>query len=212
MDAVLYENLSIWRPEPWQTDGKYGIPRISPSSLPHVDAWKPFNYVLSGGVNGNQGVSMYLHDYQINRLWNQPTRYVEMLSKAGCVLTPDYSMYADVPMALNLYSHYRKQWVGAYWQQHGVRAIPTICWADGASFDWCFDGEPTNGVVSVSSIGTQRYADTKSAFMRGYDAMLERLQPDTILFFGKVPAECRGNICPVEAFYESVKRRRTYGR
>lgn len=208
METVLYENLSLWRPEPNMVAGKYDTPAIAPTTMPAIDAWKPFNYVLSSGANGNHGVSMYLHDYQINRLWNQPTRYVEMLAKAGCVLTPDFSLYPDVPTVLNIYNHYRKHWVGAYWQKQGVRVIPTICWADSDSFDWCFDGEPTNGAVSVSSIGTQRYADTKSAFMRGYDAMLDRLQPDTILFFGKVPEECRGNICPVEAFYEQVKRRR----
>lgn len=208
MDSELYSNLKLWRPEEWQCEGAYEIPVIAPISMPFVDEWKPFNFVLSGGVNGNQGVSMYLHDYQINRVWNQPTRYVDMLAKAGCVLTPDFSLYPDVPTVLNIYNHYRKHWVGAYWQQNGVRVIPTICWSDEASFDWCFDGEPTNGVVSVSSIGTQRYAETKAAFMRGYDAMQERLEPETILFFGKVPPECRGNIIPIEAFYESVKRRR----
>lgn len=79
---------------------------------------------------------------------------------------------------------------------------------DESTFTWCFDGEPERSTVAVSSIGTQRQQQTKAAFLRGYDAMLERLQPETILFWGNVPAECRGNICPVEAFYKTVERRR----
>lgn len=203
----LYENIKHWLPKPKDCAGAFGIPVISSTELPAVDQWMPFNYLPGSGADDHEGVSMYVDDYQINRLWNQPTRYVDMLSKAGLVLTPDYSLYTDVPVTLNLYNHYRKHWLGAYWQRHGVKVVPTICWSDENSFDYCFDGEPVSAVVSVSSVGTQRRADTKAAFLRGYDAMLERLQPQTVLFFGNIPRECRGNICPVEAFYKTVERR-----
>jgi hypothetical protein len=204
----LYENLSLWIPPLDECAGKYNIPIIKATTMPYVDSWVHPSRLTCRAIDGTMGLHMYSYDYQIERLWGQPQKYMDILRKAGCVCTPDYSLYVDTPLALNLYNHYRKHWLGAYWQSNGVRVIPTICWSDNASFDWCFDGEPSQGVVSVSSIGTQRQADTKAAFMRGYDAMLERLQPDTILFFGKVPAECRGNICPIEAFYEEVKGRR----
>ncbi|MDD2649237.1 MAG: DUF4417 domain-containing protein [Eubacteriales bacterium] len=141
------------------------------------------------------------------RLWTRPTAYISLLKAAGCVIAPDFSLYSDVPFALNIYSHYRKHWCGAYWQKAGIIVIPTICWAGRSSFEYCFDGEPENSIVSVSSVGTQRANDTKAAFMLGYDAMLERLKPECILFFGNVPKECRGNIIPVEAFYKSIERR-----
>lgn len=62
------------------------------------------------------------------------------------------------------------------------------------------------GVVAVSSIGTQNHSETKAAFLYGYDAMLERLQPKTILFYGNVPKECKGNIVHIPPFYEKFKR------
>lgn len=211
-DEYLYANLSIWMPEPHECEGKYDIPRIRGTGMPTLDSWMPINYALSSNVNGCIGLSTFVHDYQIQRLWNQPQRYAPIAAKAGCVIAPDYSMYTNTPTILNIYNHYRKHWVAAYWQRQGARVIPAINWAGKDTFDWCFDGEPTNGTVAVSSVGTQRYADTQKAFMLGYDAMLERLQPETILFFGKVTDGFRGNICPVETFYKQVERRRKDGR
>ncbi len=43
----------------------------------------------------------------------------------------------------------------AYWQAHGIHVIPTLCWCGEQSYDWCFDGEPRNAIVSISSHGTQ---------------------------------------------------------
>ena len=91
---------------------------------------------------------------------------------------------------------------GAYLQYLGVTVWPTIGWSDEASYEWCFDGEPVSGCVAVSSVGPTKNRAALKLFMKGYDAMLERLQPETILFYGKVPDECRGNIVRVRPFYE----------
>lgn len=203
----LFENIRHWLPDASAVTGLNGIPSIQGiSRVPPVGEWTPFNN-LSRTFTKALGVQMYVEDYRLHRLWATPDRYVPILRRAGVVLTPDFSLYTDVPLALNLYNHYRKHWLGAYWQRHGITVLPTIGWAGEDSFAWCFDGEPSHSVVSVSSVGTQRRADTRAAFLRGYDAMLERLQPQSVLFFGKVPDGCRGSICPVEAFYQTVKRR-----
>ena len=91
---------------------------------------------------------------------------------------------------------------GAYWQMHGINVIPTICWSDRKSFEWCFDGEPTHGVVAVSSVGTQNSEEGKQRFLDGYFDMVERLQPAQIIFCGKVPDECKGNIVHIKQFSE----------
>lgn len=206
-DARLYENLIAWIPNSLECSGDFNIPQILPEALPSLETWLPFNYCMSGKISGATGLHMFVDDSQIVRLWKWPTRYVEPLRRAACVCTPDFSLYTDVPKVLNMYNHYRKHWLGAYWQRQGLKVIPTICWSDEDSFAWCFDGEPTRAVVAVSSVGTQRRAETREAFMRGYDAMLERLQPSSILFHGKVPTEARGNIVQVEAFQDQMSRR-----
>jgi hypothetical protein len=87
----------------------------------------------------------------------------------------------------------------------GVTVYPTICWSDEKSFDWCFDGEPVGGCVAVSSVGTQLRKGAKEAFMLGYDAMLERLKPETIIFYGRPPEGCCGNIVVIDEFQKRLR-------
>lgn len=132
--------------------------------------------------------------------------YLELLSRFKCVCTPDFSTYTDFPKAIQIYNHYRKHWLGAYWQSNGIAVIPTISWGDNKSFEWCFDGEPVGGVVAVSSVGTQLNKDSRKLFLDGYNEMLVRLQPELIYFYGNVPDECKGNIVRLTAFQEKFRK------
>ena len=151
------------------------------------------------------GIHFFLDDYQFMRLWNNPERYVYFLKKFNCVLSPDFSLYADYPTALQIYNHYRKHWLAAYWQMYGIEVIPTICWSDEKSFEWCFDGEPKHSTVAVSSIGTQNNKTAKELFLKGYNEMMKHLQPETVIFYGKVPEECAGNIINIKSFQEKIR-------
>lgn len=135
------------------------------------------------------GVHFFLDDYQFNRLWNRPDKYIQLLLKFKYVLSPDFSMYTDYPKAMQMWKHYQKHWLGAYMELFGINVIPTIGWSDKDSFKWCFDGEPKNSIVAVSSIGTQRDKESKQAFLEGYNKMLEVLKPTKILFWGNIPNE-----------------------
>lgn len=87
-------------------------------------------------------------------------------------------------------------------------SIPSVCWSDHESFDWCFDGEPVGGCVAVSSVGTQKSPSARSLFMDGYNEMLRRLRPERIIFFGDVPFGCTGNIEQHAPYYQAVHARR----
>lgn len=121
------------------------------------------------------------------------------------MLSPDFSLYTDFPKALQIYNHYRKHRLAAYWQECGINVIPTICWSDHQSFSWCFDGEPVGGAVAVSSVGTQNSSKKKENFLVGYEKMMEVLKPDKIIFYGNVPEECEGNIIRIKMFSEKFR-------
>lgn len=95
---------------------------------------------------------------------------------------------------------------------NGIEVIPTICWSDEESFEWCFDGEPQGGTVAVSSVGTQRNKQSKQLFINGYNEMIKRLQPETVIFYGNVPDECMGNIVRIRAFQDKWKEAKVNGR
>ena len=100
----------------------------------------------------------------------------------------------DFPKAIQIYNHYRKHWCAAYWQERGLTVIPTIAWSDKDSFEWCFDGEPQDGIVAVSNVGCMRSKATRQAFMEGYNEMLARLQPSKILMFAQKMDDYKGNV------------------
>lgn len=206
-DERLFENIRLWLPEPSFCAGSFAIPRISAigaENLAKIEHWKPFG---SGEPQENCAAHMFLDDYRIERLWNKPQKYVDALNKYAAVCAPDFSIYTDVPIALGIYNHYRKHWLATWWQQQGITVIPTICWGGEETFGWCFDGEPENSVVAVSSVGTQQKAFSKQLFMYGYDAMFERLNPSLVLFNGIVPIEAKGNIQQISTGHFAVRRK-----
>lgn len=182
--------------------GEYGIPEIEATPYEGGYEFIGFNYASGCKDRENKGVHFFVDDYQFNRLWTNIDRYVPMLQQFRYVMTPDFSMYTDFPKVIQIYNHYRKYWVGAYLQEAGVKVIPTISWSTPDSFEWCFDGEPIGGTVAVSSVGCMNGKEKKKLFLAGYKEMVNRLQPESIIFYGKVPDECKGNIVRIKAFYD----------
>ena len=185
-------------------DGPLGIPKLVPAHLNDCIPWIPFNCVMSDRQREAHGVHFFIDDYLFQRTWNDPWRYAHLLSGYQAVMTPDFSMFTDYPVAVQLYNHWRKHQLGAYWQSLGLTVIPSICWSDHDSYAWCFDGEPVGGTVAVSSVGTQKNPLARTLFLDGYAEMMRRLQPKKIIFFGDVPAECTGCIEHHNAYHAGL--------
>lgn len=175
--------------------GQYGIPVIQPTYECSANMWLGFNYVKSSKKRAPKtGVHFFLDDYQFERVWNEPNRYVSYLKNFNCALSPDFSLYMDFPKAVQIFNHYRKHWVAAYWQEHGITVIPTIAWSDKESYEWCFDGEPEGGIVAVSNVGCMQNKEARQAFNDGYEEMLVRLQPKEVLFYAHTFDDYKGPV------------------
>ena len=105
-----------------------------------VDHLIGFNELLTCRHPENAGVHFFLDDYQFERFWRQPQRYLDALAKCPLVLGPDFSLYTDFPAPIQHWNHYRNQLLTAWLQHNGVHAIPAASWSDEGSFRWCFDG------------------------------------------------------------------------
>lgn len=207
---IKYENLEKYVPG-ISFAGKYNVPVIQPSDFCGTD-FIGFHSAKAERSKSEKAVHFYLDDYRFERVWRYPEQYIDLLRQFSCVLSPDFSLFADYPTAIQIYNHYRKHWVAAYWQAQGINVIPTICWSGESSFDCCFDGEPVGATVAVSSVGTLNNANTRAAFMAGYNEMMERLKPEKIIFYGNIPDECRGNIVRIRQFSDKFKEARINGR
>lgn len=142
-----------------------------------------FNYALTS-EDKSAGVHFYLDDYQFERVWNDPEKYVDILADYSCVLSPDFSLYMDMPRPMKIWNTYRSRQLGAYWQSRGIRVIPTVSWAEPETFEFCFSGIPEGSIVSISTIGVKRDAEALKIWNDGVEAMIERIKPSAILIYG----------------------------
>ena len=183
--------------------GKYDIPQLAPvyeNEIGDIKEWIGFNYVLSDKEPEGKAVHFFIDDYQFQRLWNSPERYMEKLARYEAVLTPDFSPYADMPLATQIFNHYRKHWVGALMQEYGVKVVPTIrASRDERSLDFYLDGEPSGGVVCISSMWTSD-DEARAYFMREYETMRKTLKPEKIYVYGNEVEGLKGNIEYIQPF------------
>ena len=152
-------------------------------------------------LNKKCGVHFFVDDYRFEGIYNTPDRTLARYSQYAFLLTPDFSTYADMDLWRQLESVAKNRWVGAYWQSKGLTVVPTVSWGLAQSFGFCFEGVEQNATVAIGMIGCKR---SKLHFMRGYNAMLEKIEPSKIICFGTPFSEMDGNIIAVD-YAESKK-------
>ena len=143
-----------------------------------------FNYVNTNKQH-EKCVHFYLDDYQFERVWNKPDFYTDKLLHFDSVFTPDFSLYLDMPMPLQIFNTYRNRLLGAYWKSRGLEVIATLSWSDDKSYSFCFEGVEPGGVVTVSTVGCGNSVHAKRLFLNGLDEMVHRLEPKKVLVYGK---------------------------
>lgn len=174
-----------------EADGWYDMPRILPVDHRPKNL-QGFNYVLNK-PDHDAGVHFFLDDYQFERIWQRPDYYIDKLKDFDCVLTPDFSLYIDMPVAMQVWNIYRSRLIGQMMQAYGLTVVPTVSWAFDDSFDFCFDGLPVNGTLAVSTIGVKQNDDQFFLWKNGMDEMIDRLEPIRILVYGgKVDYDYKG--------------------
>lgn len=165
-----------------RTSGFYQMPVIKNDNyIP--DDLIGFNYAKTS-KNKDVGIHFYLDDYQFERVWNKPDEYVDILKEYQCILSPDFSLYMDMPMAMKIWNIYRSRLIGQYYQDRGIKIIPTLSWAEKETFEFCFDGIPKGSVVSISTIGVKQNKEALKIWKAGVDELIKRIEPSTILIYG----------------------------
>lgn len=173
LDLIDYDGL---------TNDFWQMPTIEDNHIIPTDLIG-FNYAKTSN-NNNVGVHFYIDDYQFERVWNNPEKYVDILFEYDCILTPDFSLYMDMPMPMKIWNIYRSRQIGAYYQSQGIKVIPTISWAEKETFEFCFKGIPKGSTVSISTIGVKRDQDALKIWKDGMDEMIRQIEPKTILVYG----------------------------
>ena len=153
--------------------------------MPLLKAWEgemPKRWVRFPRVEQDAGTHFFVVDERFERCWRRPFLYAERLQSAGLLLSPDFSVWREMPLPVLQWQTYRNRWLGAFWQSLGMSVVPTVGWA--ASLDPFFwAGLPKHATVAIASIGlsdkTGRYL-----YEAGVAAMEEALEPKRVLVYG----------------------------
>lgn len=183
----------------FETVGKYGFPLIRKQeiSVDKVELWgygkaKPYDEEYK-----DKTIHFFMHDWLFESVYAKPNEVMEKLGSYYALLTPDFSCYYDMPIALQINSTFKNRWCGAYWQSLGKRVIPTMEWGLESSWEFCFDGVEKGGTVAVSTYRREHY---KKQYMKGYNRMLEVVEPSAIICYGIPFDGMDGNIKYINPF------------
>lgn len=164
-----------------------------------------FNYAKTSKEK-NAGIHFYIDDYQFERVWSYPEKYTDVLGEYSCILTPDFSLYSEMPMPMKIWNIYRSRMIGSYYQNKGFEVIPTISWAEPETFSFCFEGIEKGGIVSVSSIGVKEDKEAGKIWETGMKEMIRKIEPSAILLYGGMVDFNFGNSQVIEFQNDVVER------
>lgn len=166
--------------------GRDGFPKLPKTDAKPVEL-QGFNYAKStpNEQKRGKGCHFFIDDYQFERLWSQPSAYLEALRGYDCVLTPDFSLYMDMPDAMQQWNRYRSAALGRYWAENGLTVVPTLSWAQRSSYRFCFKGIPKHSTVATSTVGVARDRDAQKVWHDGMREAMRRLEPSRVLLHGK---------------------------
>lgn len=178
--TVNYYNLHEF--DDMECEGFFQMPTLDPCDIVPSDIIS-FNYMLTA-KNKDCGVHFYVDDYQFERIWTSPFNYMDKLVEFECCFTPDFSLYTEMPIAMQVWNIYRSRLIGQIMQREGIHVIPTVSWCREDSFEFCFDGLPKNSTLSISTIGVKKNKEGFELWKAGVDEMIERLHPKRLLIYG----------------------------
>lgn len=165
--------------------GIFEFPVINPTY------WIPNNLISFSKCLSSKSFNYWVHfyedDYLFERVWRQPRKYLEILKRFNGVILPDFSLYRDMPLVMQLWNIYRSRAIGHWLQKNGVKVIPNIRFGDKRTFRICCDGISKHCVIAVGSHGNLKNPIDRKIFLEGLDVVVKRLQPKAIVVYGSAP-------------------------
>lgn len=197
-EEKLLKKLKLVRSE-FKTVGKYEIPLIKKQKidLDKIDLWNYTKTKINDNENKDKTIHFFTYDWLFDNVYEKPELAMEKLSQYYAILSPEFSLYWDMPKALQIYSTFKNRWCGAYFQKNGMTVIPTVCCAGSDSYEFCFDGIEEGSVVAVSTYCRKDY---KNEFLKSYNKMIEVIKPSAVICYGTPFEEMTGNIKIIQPF------------
>ena len=137
-------------------------------------------------------VIFYEHDKNFERLWNNPKAYLTKLKKFNGVISPDFSLYRNMPLVMQQWNTYRSRAIAVWLQNNGIEVIPNVRFNDERTYEFCFDGIEKNKTVAVGTHGCLKTKEDRLYFQIGLAVLVDKLSPKNIIVYGRAPDKIFG--------------------
>lgn len=178
----------------FKADNPYGIPTMPKPKLTQIPQWlAPFRTRISPQAKPIDGaLHFFLEDFRFESVWNKPFNSLQVIQKYKATLSPDFSLYRDWPLAIQIWNTYRSRWMGCFWQYYGYTVIPTISWSMPESYPFAFAGVAIGSVVAISVCGVNHVNNPleHAIFLNGFREMVKVIRPTAVLCYGTPPFAC----------------------
>lgn len=181
-------------------DGVLEIPVIkAPKEIVIPSGFTPFTK-REKAVDTNEAICFFEKDPHFSGILIEPEKYIEDLRRFHIVLPIDCSLYREAPLAAQVTNIYRSRAIASYYQRHGCNIYPFARWGSEWTYTTkyfperiAFLGLPKNSITCIGTYGCINSCEDKYFFKAGLEAMLETLQPNTVLVYGAMPFEVFGD-------------------
>ena len=185
-----------------QYAGYYDLPVIDVKveNLPkHLVA---YSRLIFEEIEPNTFCHFYEFDYKFDGrdgVWNsmvQGTYFkrgfnLDKLDKLSGIISPDYSLYMDMPRVMQIWNIYRSRTVCYRLNQLGYLCLPNIRWTDEESYKYAFGGIVEGSAMAVGTLGCSKEEYDKYLFIKGFEEMIIRLKPSLIIVYGSLSKEIK---------------------
>ena len=158
----------------------------------------------------------YEHDIKFERLWHNPKQYLAKLKRFKGIISPDFSLYQNMPLCMQMWNTYRGRALSAWLQSNGIEIIPNVRFNDERTYEFCFDGIEKFKTVALGTHGCIKRRIDKDYFKDGLAEMVKRLSPRTIIVYGSAPDDIFKkyrdmgiNIMPFESEFSKSRKQVT---
>ena len=178
-------------------DGYYDIPYIPQKTDLIIKKLVPYDKTSNHIYEQGEVVHFYLDDQKFDGpkgIWNGLSNNenykrgfdLSRLNGASAIITPDFSLYLDMPRVMQIWNVYRSRAVGYYLTTLGYDVIPNVRWTDEESYNFAFAGLYKGQIVAVGTLGCSKSPNDKALLVNGFVEMIRRIEPRLVIVYGNI--------------------------
>ncbi len=134
-------------------------------------------------------VCFYELDYLFMRIWNNPKKYINKLKKFKGVISPDFSLYINMPLVMQKYHIYMGRALANWFIENGIKVIPNVRLGDERTYEFGLDGLYKGDVVSIGTIGSLKNKTERKILIGAIRKTLDTIKSEDVIIYGPLPKE-----------------------